>query len=169
MEKANVQFEKAEETHEPKCSNFTSVLVLLFPCPLEALVLWRGEGTSKTKVIMHVLGCRDPARTRFWRENTAVARLLLFFPTERHVCCSQWPAHSADRLEVSRGSREPCAGGRVWWEPDSPCGTAAAHPDAPHSTAQANSCHGELGQNRWGSDARSSILHRKEPGQKMLL
>lgn len=65
MEKANIQFEKAERMHKPKCCNFTSIPALLFPCPLEALVLQRAEGTSKTKVIMHVLGWRGFAHRGF--------------------------------------------------------------------------------------------------------
>lgn len=67
--------------------------------------------------------------------------------------------------------RLPGALCRQWGKhkPDSPRGTAAAHLDMPDSATQATGCHGKLGVEHWGSDAQSSGLHGKEPGQTVLL
>jgi len=163
-----------------KCTSQNAVISLLFRslcslCPLEALVLLRGtEDTWRTTVIMHGLGWRDLPHRRLWRENTVGTCFFAFFLIPIKLCeITRLPQPVtcllAARLGGSRGSRDPCAGGRARQKPDSAVGTAAAHPDAPDSAAPAASCPGELGAERWGWGACSSGLCGKEPGQKVVM
>lgn len=91
--KANVQFEKAEETHKPKCCNFTSIFGPSVPLPSRGLGPSKRKGHSKDKTNYACIGMEGPIEGSEQKIQQWLIFLLFFSYklkyVKRHVCCSQ--------------------------------------------------------------------------------